>query len=290
MAPNPLAMILFKKATDLHNHLEPQRKEGKKIAFIPTMGALHNGHISLLREASSANTVLISSIFVNPTQFNDPADYQKYPITIEADIRMLEESGCDILFLPSVKEIYPDGTDSPRHYDLGYIETVLEGKYRPGHFQGVCAVVHRLLDIVNPDELYLGQKDYQQCMVIKKLLELTGMDQSVHINISPTLREKDGLAMSSRNMRLDEESRKKAPLIYQSLNEIKKSYSPGDLTRIKDQAATFLLQNGFKVDYIGIADAGNLHPVDTWDGKQKLVTLAAAFLKDVRLIDNILLN
>lgn len=283
-------MILFKKATDLHNHLDSQRKEGKKIGFIPTMGALHKGHISLIREARKANPVTITSIFVNPTQFNDPADYQKYPVTLEADIRMLEEAGCDILFLPSVKEIYPDGTANAKHYDLGYIETILEGSYRSGHFQGVCAVVHRLLDIVGPDQLYLGQKDYQQCMVIRKLLELTGMEKSVQIQISPTLREKDGLAMSSRNMRLDKESRNKAPLIHESLDEIKNTYSPGDLTGIKKQATTFLLQNGFKVDYVEIADATDLHPVETWDGKQKLVTLAAAFLKDVRLIDNILLN
>lgn len=283
-------MILFKKATDLHNYLELQRKEGKKTGFIPTMGALHNGHISLIKEGLQTNNIVISSIFVNPTQFNDPADYQKYPITLEADISQLEAAGCHILFLPSVQEIYPNGTSAVAHYELGYIETILEGKYRPGHFQGVCAVVHRLLEIVQPDKLYLGQKDYQQCMVISKLLELTGLDKTVSINISPTLREKDGLAMSSRNVRLDAESRKKAPSIYQSLHSIKKNYQPGDLTQTREQAATFLSQNGFKVDYVEIADAVNLQPVDTWDGKQKLVTLAAAFLKDVRLIDNILLN
>lgn len=283
-------MILFKKATDLHNHLDLQRKKGIKIGFIPTMGALHDGHISLIKEGRAANNIAVASIFVNPTQFNDPNDYKKYPITLDKDIQMLENAGCDVLFLPSVEEIYPQGTDIRKHYDLGYIETILEGRYRPGHFQGVCAVVDRLLDIVAPDELYLGQKDYQQCMVIKKLLELTGKDQYIHINISPTLREKDGLAMSSRNMRLDKESRKQAPSIYQSLSHIKKSYHPGDLTAIKKEATTFLTQNGFKVDYVEIADAGNLQPVSNWDGKQKLVSLAAAFIKEVRLIDNVLLN
>jgi pantoate--beta-alanine ligase len=283
-------MILFKKATDLHNHLDLQRKEGIKIGFIPTMGALHEGHISLIKEGRSANNAVVASIFVNPTQFNDPNDYKKYPITLDKDIQMLEKANCDILFLPPVEEIYPQGTVALKQYDLGYIETILEGKYRPGHFQGVCAVVDRLLDIVMPDELYLGQKDYQQCMVIKKLLELTGKDQYIHINISPTLREKDGLAMSSRNMRLDNEDRKQAPSIYKSLRQIKERYHPGDLTAIRKEATTFLTQNGFKVDYVEIADAGNLQPVSNWDGKQKLVTLAAAFLKEVRLIDNVLLN
>lgn len=283
-------MILLKKATDLHNYLDLQSGKGRKTGFIPTMGALHDGHISLIKEAREANNTTIASIFVNPAQFNDPADYKKYPVTLDKDIHMLEQAGCDILFLPSVKEIYPNGIDDRKQYDLGYIETILEGKYRPGHFQGVCAVVDRLLDIVKPGELYLGQKDYQQCMVIKKLLELTGKDKSIHINISPTLREKDGLAMSSRNMRLDNEARQQAPSIYQSLSHIKESYHPGDLSGVKKEATTFLRENGFKVDYVEIADAGNLQPVSNWDGKQKLVSLAAAFIKEVRLIDNVLLN
>jgi pantoate--beta-alanine ligase len=283
-------MILFKKATDLHNHLESQRKEGKKTGFVPTMGALHKGHISLIREAGQANDLVISSIFVNPTQFNDPADFEKYPVTLDRDIHLLEVAGCDILFLPSVKEIYPQGITAVRHYDLGYIETILEGKYRPGHFQGVCAVVHQLLEMVQPHQLYLGQKDYQQCMVIKKLVELTGMKNAININISPTLREEDGLAMSSRNMRLDAASRKQAPMIFQALQHIKQTISPGNLAAIKQQATTFLSENGFKVDYVEITHAGNLQPANEWDGKQKLVALAAAFLKDVRLIDNLLLN
>jgi pantoate--beta-alanine ligase len=288
--PQSAHMILYKKVTDLHNHLDLQRKEGKKTGFIPTMGALHKGHISLIRQAKNDNDLVISSIFVNPTQFNDPADFDKYPVTIDKDIDMLEAAGCDILFLPSVKEIYPDGIKAVKHYDLGYIETILEGKYRPGHFQGVCAVVHRLLNIVKPVQLYLGQKDYQQCMVIRKLVELTDMENDVHITISPTLREDDGLAMSSRNMRLDAASRKKAPLIHKALQQIKQTIQSGSLDAVKNQATTFLNENGFKVDYVEIADAGNLQPVHEWNGKQKLVTLTAAFLNEVRLIDNLLLN
>jgi pantoate--beta-alanine ligase len=283
-------MILFKKVDDLHKHLDLQRRKGEKFGFIPTMGALHEGHISLIKEAAMVNDITISSIFVNPTQFNDPSDYQKYPVTIDKDIALLEEAGCDILFLPSVPEIYPDGTATDGHYDLGYIETILEGKYRPGHFQGVCRVVHRLLQIVNPHNLYLGQKDYQQCMVISKLLQLTGLDKTIQVTISPTLREKDGLAMSSRNMRLDAESRLQAPSIHQSLTYIKTNEQPGDLSGLKEKAASYLTRHGFTVDYVEIADAANLQPASHWDGKQKLVALAAAFLKDVRLIDNILLN
>lgn len=283
-------MILFKRGTDLRNYLGNQRKNDKKTGFVPTMGALHEGHISLLREARKENDITICSIFINPTQFNDPADYQKYPVTLASDINLLEAAGCDILFLPSVADIYPGGTDLAARYELGYLETILEGKYRPGHFQGVCAVVHRLLDNVHPDHLYLGQKDYQQCMVIRQLLDLTGFATSTTIHISPTLREKDGLAMSSRNMRLNAAARQKAPAIYQSLCMIREKIRPGELQSLKREATAMLAEKGFKTDYIEIADATTLQPVDQWDGKQKLVALAAAFLDEVRLIDNLLLN
>src|SRR5262245_46576859 len=205
-------MILFKKAGDLSNWLETQRKNNLQIGFVPTMGALHPGHLSLIGSSKEENEITLSSIFVNPTQFNDPKDFEKYPVTPEKDIYLLESIGCDILFVPDILEIYPHGTTAVNHYDLGYLDTVLEGKYRPGHFQVVCQVVHRLLDIVKPDSLYLGQKDYQQCMVIKRLAELT--NSQVKIIICPTLREEDGLAMSSRNLRLSPEYRKKAAKIF----------------------------------------------------------------------------
>jgi pantoate--beta-alanine ligase len=283
-------MILFKKVTDLRNYLDAQVSKEKKIGFVPTMGALHSGHISLAKACKQANDLTVSSIFVNPTQFNDKKDFEKYPITIEQDIRMLEGAGCDILFLPSVAEMYPAGTDRQKHYELGELETRLEGKYRPGHFQGVCMVVHRLLDIVQPHHLYLGQKDYQQCMVIAKLLELTGMKDNTSVTISPTLREPTGLAMSSRNMRLTEEEKKRAATIYHSLCLIKDQLAKGDITALKDKASSLLEENHFRVDYVEIADAGTLEPVKLWDGKQKLVALVAAFLGEVRLIDNMKLN
>lgn len=283
-------MILFKKENDLRKYLNNHPERQKGAGFVPTMGALHEGHLSLLREAKQANGIAVCSIFINPAQFNEPADYEKYPVTLEKDIFLLETAGCDILFLPSVQEIYPQGAAPGRHYELGYLETILEGRYRPGHFQGVCAAVHRLLSIVRPERLYIGQKDYQQCMVIRRLLELTGLDRQTRVHISPIRREKDGLAMSSRNMRLNEDERKTAPAIYQALLLVKDSLQPGSTKGIKERAIAMLAQKGLKVDYIEIADAGSLEPAGHWDGKQKLVALAAAFLGEVRLIDNMLLN
>jgi pantoate--beta-alanine ligase len=282
-------MILFKKAIDLHKWLDAQRKKGNSIGFAPTMGALHPGHISLIQNSKTGNKVTISSIFVNPTQFNDPKDFEKYPITLEKDIPLLEAAGCDVLFLPSVKEMYPDGLQQANHYDLGFLETVFDGKFRSGHFQGVCMVVHRLLEIVQPDKLYLGQKDYQQCTVITKLIELIKLDDTIKVIVCPTLREKDGLAMSSRNMRLNVDERQKAVTIFQSLSFIKKNLRQGDTHELIAKARKMLEDEGFKIDYVEIADAKTLSTVSAWDGKQKLVVLAAAFLNEVRLIDNMLL-
>lgn len=283
-------MILFKKKAELHKWLESQRKAGIKIGFVPTMGALHPGHLSLIDFSRKENAITVASIFVNPTQFNEPKDFEKYPVTIEKDIDLLEKAGCNALFLPSVSEIYPDGTKAVIKYDLGFLETILEGKFRQGHFQGVCMVVHRLLEIVQPDQLYLGQKDFQQCMVISELVKLTGKKNKIMVKVCPTLRENDGLAMSSRNMRLNETERKKAVTIYQCLTTIKENLKPGDLQPLKENARLMLEKKGFRVDYVEIADATTLKSADEWDGKQKLVALIAAFLNEVRLIDNMLLN
>lgn len=283
-------MIIFKKPGTLHNFLETNRSAKQKIGFVPTMGALHAGHISLIEAAKKENDLVVSSIFVNPTQFNDPEDFKKYPITLEKDILLLEAAGPGVLFLPLLKDIYPAGLNDLRHYDLGFLETVLEGRYRPGHFQGVCQVVHRLIEIVSPDNLYLGQKDYQQCMVIQRLIELIGLDGKIKVNTCPTLREDDGLAMSSRNTRLNKEERKTANAIFKSLLFIKSNLHLMDVAQLKNLASTSLVDAGFKVDYVEIADANTLELVDSWDEKQKIVALAAAFLGNVRLIDNVVLN
>jgi pantoate--beta-alanine ligase len=280
-------MVIFKISATISAFLKNARQDGRSIGFVPTMGALHEGHISLIERSKKENNLTVCSIFINPTQFNNPDDFKKYPVTIEKDIDMLENCGCDILFLPEVSEIYPPGATA-EHYQLGYLETILEGKYRPGHFQGVCQVVDRLLQIVMPDRLYLGQKDWQQCMVITKLVELKKIPTS--IILCPTLREANGLAMSSRNQRLDPAERKLALNIFETLSFIKNEIKAGSLNGLKEMAFKNLSGHGFKTDYVEIADATDLSLVDNWDGKTKLVALAAAYLNDVRLIDNLVLN
>lgn len=278
-------MILFKKGDELKKYLIKQASIGHTIGFVPTMGALHEGHLSLIRSAKEKTDLVVCSIFVNPTQFNDQRDYLHYPKTIDQDIFLLEKSTCDVLFLPDVQEIYPDGY-LPLHYELGSLETLLEGKYRPGHFQGVCQVVDRLLTIVLPSLLFLGQKDYQQCMVIEKLISI--QQYPTQLYIVPTMREASGLAMSSRNLRLSEEDRIKATAIYTGLTSIQSRLKTGSVQQLCDEVAADLLRSGFeKVDYISIANAQTLEPIEEWDGQTPLVALAAAFLSGVRLIDNI---
>ena len=280
-------MIIFKKAIDLQQFLSSKHKTGISVGFVPTMGALHQGHISLIRQAIKPDSMVVCSIFVNPTQFNNSTDFEKYPSTIETDIDLLEKAGCDILFLPAVAEIYPDGLHEQEHFNLGYIESLLEGKYRPGHFQGVCLAVKRLLEIVQPQYLYLGQKDYQQCMVIKKLVSL--MQAPVQIVICATLRENDGLAMSSRNLRLNGLERKKAVTIAEVLSFIRQEIRTGYLEDLKTRCTNYLNTEGFKVDYVEIASADTLDLIENWDGKTQLVALIAAYLNDIRLIDNMLI-
>jgi pantoate--beta-alanine ligase len=281
-------MILFKKTDELRSQLAACREAGRKICFVPTMGALHKGHISLLDRAQQLEGTTVCSIFVNPTQFNDPSDFQKYPICLENDIYLLEKKGLHILLLPGVEEIYPGGSSHLEQYELGYLESVLEGRSRPGHFQGVCQVMNRLLSIVEPDHLLMGQKDYQQCMVVKRLLSL--MHPSIVFHRCPTLREMDGLAMSSRNMRLNSQQRANAGAIYQALVYLQDHIRPGDLSPAIDQAKKNLEKKEFVVDYIQIADADSLELISDWDGIRKIVALVAAFQQDVRLIDNLVLN
>jgi pantoate--beta-alanine ligase len=277
-------MIIFKQAAELGRYLEKQRSMQRKTGFIPTMGALHQGHISLVKEAQKHTDITVCSIFVNPTQFNDPNDFNKYPQTLDKDIYQLEQAGTNVLFLPSVHEMYPQGIHHLEHYDLGYLETILEGAYRPGHFQGVCQVMRRLLQMVKPDDLFMGQKDYQQCMVVQWLLKHLNMP--TRFEAVPTMRETDGLAMSSRNMRLPETDRKKAPAIYQALEHIRRHITAGGLSALQQESQSILEKEGFKIDYIAIAAANTLAPIDNWDGKEPLIALVAAFLGEVRLIDN----
>jgi pantoate--beta-alanine ligase len=281
-------MILFKKTVALTKHLQQLKNNGKTVGFVPTMGALHQGHISLIDQSKKSTDITVASIFVNPTQFNNSKDFEKYPITVSNDILLLSKSGCDILFLPSINEMYPQGTKLNEHYDLGEIEQVLEGKYRPGHFQGVCQVVHKLLSVVQPDFLFLGQKDYQQVMVIKRLVEL--IEAPVKVITAGTYRDNSGLALSSRNLRLSSDEKQSAVEISKMLSYIKKNYTNLPFSSLEKHAAEDLLAHGFnKVDYVSIADAETLQPATDTKNKN-LVALIAAYIGEVRLIDNVVLS
>jgi len=278
-------MLLIKNIDILKKYVAENKS--RNTGFVPTMGALHAGHISLIETSKQKNELTYCSIFINPTQFNNASDLKKYPVTIEADIDLLEKAGCDMVFLPSAADMYP-ANEEKKHYELGALETILEGKYRPGHFQGVCMIVEKLLRLVQPTTLYLGSKDYQQCMVIAEMIRQENL--SVKLRICETLREPDGLAMSSRNMRLNEVQRKQAAGIIECLYRMKDKIRPGNLTELKKEAVYFLQNKGFKPDYAEIADAQTLEVLDDWDGKKKIVALIAAYLDEVRLIDNISLN
>jgi pantoate--beta-alanine ligase len=281
-------MIIFKHSSDLQNSLKWDFNSSLKIGFVPTMGALHQGHLSLLKKSKETCGVSVCSIFVNPIQFNNQIDFKKYPKTIESDILFLEENGCDILFLPSENEIYPDEHSRNKHYELGHLETILEGKFRPGHFQGVCLVVDRLLGIVNPDTIFLGQKDFQQCLVIERLIELT--KRKTKVVICPIIRESSGLAMSSRNLRLNEEERNTASELHAALVFLKNNLASDNFLSLKQKVIFNLEKKGFTLEYLELASKNNLKLISEFSKGDELVLLIAAFLNEVRLIDNLLIK
>jgi len=283
-------MYLFKRRSDIKYHLEQAKLKGQTIGFVPTMGALHSGHLSLIAAAKEKCDIVVCSIFVNPTQFNDPKDFEKYPITIDQDIAKLTDAGTDILFLPSVAEMYPEGLAADKHYDFGNLEKVLEGEFRAGHFQGVGRVVHKLLDIVMPHQLFMGQKDFQQCLIIKELITILALP--VQLIVCPTQRETDGLAMSSRNVRLSAADRERATTIFKVLTAIKSQFGQVPNTALSAEAMVQLKKDGFEPEYVEIVTLSNGQV--TWDdippaGKTVAVVLAA-WLGGVRLIDNMILQ
>jgi pantoate--beta-alanine ligase len=280
-------MHLFTTAKELSEYIDNQILIGKSIGFVPTMGALHNGHISLVSESKKANDITIVSIFVNPTQFNNPEDFAKYPNTIASDTEKLESANCDILYLPSVAELYPKGIDKLIHYDIDGLDTHLEGASRPGHFQGVCNVVHQLLLQTKPHNLYMGAKDYQQCMVVNQLIKVTKLPIALHV--CPTLREPNGLAMSSRNMRLSENAKNEAAVIYKCLQHLQNNKT-NNFASEKEICEHWLLEKGFTLEYIILAHATNLQVLQNFDLQKPMVILFAAWLEGVRLIDNMVIN
>ncbi len=273
-------------AAELKSIVNNFRSQGKIIGFVPTMGALHQGHISLVKRAKSECNVVISSIFVNPTQFNDKKDLEKYPRTYNKDAEMLQNVTCDILFYPSEKEIYPE--PDTRVFDFGNLGNVMEGSQRPGHFNGVAQVVSRLFNIVQPHKAYFGEKDFQQLAIIKQLVKQLSI--TVQIIPCPTLREADGLAMSSRNVRLSPEERKAAPLIAQTLFKVKELYATKTIKELstfaKQQIGT---QKLMELEYFEIVNATTLQPADTKGAAGENVACIALRMGSTRLIDNIIL-
>ena len=258
---------------------------GSEIGFVPTMGAIHKGHISLIEKAKSENAIVVSSLFVNPTQFNDQNDFLNYPKTLENDILLLEKAGCDVLFLPSVKVMYPEGINNLEPMNYGFLDTVLEGQYRPGHFQGVGTIVYRLLSLIKPHKLYLGKKDYQQCLIIKEMIKLKNLE--VTTILCETIREKNGLAISSRNIRLSEQSRQNASNIYKIMHSFKTALKTGEIQPQLDFQKDQLLQLGFQIDYFEVVNMNSLKKINHWDGKETIMIVVAVFLDGVRLIDNL---
>ncbi len=279
-------MKIFSKIVDLQNELFSVRKEGKSVGLVPTMGALHEGHASLIKRSVKENDVTVVSVFLNPTQFNDKSDLERYPRNPEADQKLIEECGADYCFAPSVEDIYP--TPDTRHFEFPPVTTVMEGAHRPGHFNGVCQVVSRLFYIVRPDRAYFGEKDWQQIAVVKRLVKYIGM--KVQIVCCPVVRDKDGLALSSRNSLLSADERKIAPKIYETLKaslDFKKTHT---VEETHDKVvADINAVPGLSVEYFSIVDGNTLQDVKSWDDSSDIAGCIAVNCgaKPIRLIDHI---
>ncbi|HAH57721.1 MAG: pantoate--beta-alanine ligase [Lentimicrobium sp.] len=276
-------MQVFNTIAETHKYSRKARVEGKFIGFVPTMGALHPGHISLVERARKENDLVVVSIFVNPLQFNNPQDLEKYPRDLDKDLKLLREAGCDVVFNPSVAEMYPEEVN--KHYDFGSLANVMEGAFRPGHFNGVAIVVNKLFNIVLPYRAYFGEKDFQQLQIIRALVSIEKLD--INIVACPISREDDGLARSSRNERLTPEMRKAAPFIYQTLLNARTMAQDSDSGRIieyvKDQ---FIMHPLLKLEYFSIAGANDLQPIHG-ELHPESYGFIAVFAGEIRLIDNI---
>ena len=279
-------MFVFETIKELQNKLRTLRNCGT-IGFVPTMGALHQGHFSLVKRAITENNTVVVSIFVNPTQFNNPRDLEKYPRNLEADLRLLEAVGNQIVFAPNAKEVYPE--PDMRKFNFGKLETVMEGKHRPGHFNGVAQVVSKLFNIVQPDKAYFGLKDFQQLAIIKSMVQ----QLKIPVKIIPCaiVREEDGLAMSSRNELLTFEQRQNASVLFATLssaNEQKKDKTVEELTK---WVINTINKNPFlNVEYFEIVDSEQLQSINNWNDTKTKIGCVAAFCGNVRLIDNIVFN
>ncbi|SHN37759.1 pantoate--beta-alanine ligase [Mucilaginibacter sp. OK098] len=278
-------MKTFTTKKSLQQYLQQIKALNQTVGFVATLGALHHGHLSLIELAQQQNDVIVCSIFVNPSQFNDPKDLEKYPRTIEADIKLLEQVKCDILFYPEVNEMYDD--NEHWHLNIGETEHLLEGEFRPGHYQGVTQIVNKLFNIVTPDTAYFGQKDYQQFLIISKMVTMLNMP--VKLVMCPIKRETDGLAMSSRNIHLTPDDRQHALILSKTLNWLKTNFNSHNIPTLKKEAELLInAEPGVELDYFAIADGDTLHPAD--EATKSIVALVAAQVGKTRLIDNVVLS
>lgn len=279
-------MLIIKEAGELEQYVARAKNNGRSIGFVPTMGALHRGHLSLVERCVKENDESVVSVFVNPTQFNNANDLATYPRTEDEDARLLAEAGVSVVFMPSVETVYPDGTERDHEFDLGAAAEVMEGKYRPGHFQGVAQVVSRLFLLVRPDRAYFGEKDFQQIAVIRNMVKSEGID--VEIVACPIKRADDGLALSSRNALLTPEQRKAAPEIHAALMESKAYMLDHSLQATHDTVVDRLnAVPGMRVEYFEIVDAETMQPIDDWAEARWIVGCITVYCGAVRLIDNI---
>ena len=278
-------MIKYKSAYRLNKYIQKQKKLGKTVGFIPTMGALHQGHLSLIQAAKNECDIAVCSVFVNPTQFNKASDLEKYPRNLDADAILLESVACDVLFNPSVKTIYPDGADRFDAPKVGDMLDVLEGEHRPGHFQGVMQVISLLLDIIDPTQLYMGLKDFQQFAICSKMVEMQG--RAVEMRGMPIVRAANGLAMSSRNERVSAAAKNSAGIIYESLQLVKDNLDNYSIIELKNMAKKHIASlKGGELEYFEIVSQKTLRVPEK---KVELIALCAVWLEGIRLIDNIIL-
>lgn len=281
-------MKIFHLKKDVKDCLLNYKTNNKTIGFIPTMGALHKGHLSLIEKAKQKNDIVVVSIFVNPTQFNNVADLEKYPKTVENDIKLLESIACDVLFHPSVAEIYAENVASEK-FNFDGLENQMEGKFRDGHFDGVGTIVKSLFEIIKPNKAYFGQKDFQQLQIIKKMVK----KERLHVKIKgcPIFREIDGLAMSSRNTRLTKEQREIAPFIYKTLKKAKKKFKTKSIAKVnKWVKKQFKKEPLLDLEYFTIADEASLQTAENKESNKKYRAFIAVFAGEIRLIDNIRLK
>ena len=279
---------VIETVADIQAYIVNCRKNNLSVGFVPTLGALHTGHISLVSKAKKQTDIVIVSIFVNPTQFNDKKDLDKYPRTLEADIQLLAPLGVELIFAPSASEIYPKGDNFESEIELGGLDTYMEGAFRPGHFKGVAQVVKRLLDIVTPDKLYMGQKDFQQFTIIAYMIRTLKIP--TELVVCKIIREPNGLAMSSRNERLSKETRDKAGIIFKTLQAVKRYRNKKSIQSLEAYAMKRLSVTPFEPEYLKIVNGNTLTPISDISANPYTVACVAVWADGVRLIDNVILH